>query len=699
MNEISIKDVTISNYNSTSQTVISGELTAVESVVKIFSEKEIQAIKLNVSSAFHSKYVAHAEEKLKGFLKSIVFKSPKIPVFSNVTGKKYPNNPEKIKSILLKQITSPVKWVDEILNIYQLGGRKFLEIGPKKTLFFFTKDILKKHKDIEVNFTLSPKSSEEEQLLKIFNKYKSSKPGRTLDEIEIKSPVVIDQKQNIEKTFPPSIIEENKLNWNEELSKIKQLPFFNEFLEEQKELLSSVIIQGFHNYFKRYKSSLENKYAMNESGILSSPAVITGVGIGLPGKNREIFDEKNIDDILDGKNFIEVVSNEYKEQLLQKNIVRLEKSSDGNAKFIHVDDTSKVIHLAGQLGHFNPEDDYKLDPKLLNALDITFQLAICAGYEALKDAGIPLVRRIIKTSTGKTLSGDWALPEVLQDDTGIIFASAFPGYDNFAEECLLGSNRNQNKLNTTEDGDDTFNRSFLFRVLSMGHSQFAQLIKAKGPNTATNAACASTPQAIGIAEDWIRNNRCKRVIVITADNVTSKNLFQWIGAGFIASGAGTTKAKWEDAVLPFGKGRNGIILGAGAGAFVIEQKAEAEARGVKPIVDILGTFFSNSAYHGSRLDKDDITQKFNDFILEIEKKHGISKSELAKEAMFVSHETYSPARGGSAESELNALQKTFGKNAYNMLIINTKGYTGHPMGAGIEEVVAIKSMEKGIIPP
>ena len=67
--------------------------------------------------------------------------------------------------------------------------------------------------------------------------------------------------------------------------------------------------------------------------------------------------------------------------------------------------------------------------------------------------------------------------------------------------------------------------------------------------------------------------------------------------------------------------------------------------------------------------------------------------------MFVSHETYSPARGGSAESELTALKNTFGENAYNMLIINTKGYTGHAMGAGIEEAVAIKSMEKGKIPP
>ncbi|MHA1542791.1 MAG: beta-ketoacyl synthase N-terminal-like domain-containing protein, partial [Candidatus Hodarchaeales archaeon] len=321
------------------------------------------------------------------------------------------------------------------------------------------------------------------------------------------------------------------------------------------------------------------------------------------------------------------------------------------------------------------------------------QLAICAGYEALKDAGIPLVRSNIKTSTGQILPGDWSLPEDLQEDTGIIFVSAFPGLNNFAEEL------SSNSVENSGEGDKNFNRAFLFRVLSMGHSQFAQLIKAKGPNTSTNAACASTPQAIGIAEDWIRTGRCKRVIVITADNVTSKTLFQWIGAGFLASGAATTKSQWEDAVLPFGEGRNGIIIGAGASAFVIEQESGAKARGVKPIVEVLGSYFANSAYHGSRLDKAHISEKLAEFVSEMEKRHGITKNELASEGMFVSHETYSPARGGSAESELIALEKAFGKKAYDMLIINTKGYTGHAMGAGIEEAVAIKSMEKGVIPP
>jgi len=69
-----------------------------------------------------------------------------------------------------------------------------------------------------------------------------------------------------------------------------------------------------------------------------------------------------------------------------------------------------------------------------------------------------------------------------------------------------------------------FDRRFLFRVLSMGHSQFADLIGARGPNTQVNAACASTTQALSVAEDWIRAGRCRRVVVVSADDATGERL-------------------------------------------------------------------------------------------------------------------------------------------------------------------------------
>ncbi len=63
----------------------------------------------------------------------------------------------------------------------------------------------------------------------------------------------------------------------------------------------------------------------------------------------------------------------------------------------------------------------------------------------------------------------------------------------------------------------------------MGHSQFAEYIGARGPNTHVNAACASTTHAVAIAEDWIRAGRARRVVIVAGDDVISGSLSKWIG--------------------------------------------------------------------------------------------------------------------------------------------------------------------------
>jgi len=82
-----------------------------------------------------------------------------------------------------------------------------------------------------------------------------------------------------------------------------------------------------------------------------------------------------------------------------------------------------------------------------------------------------------------------------------------------------------------------------------------------------------------------------------------------------------------------------------------------------------------------------------------EGRFGISRSRIAAETMFVSHETYTPARGGSAAAEIHALRGAFGEQANQVIIANTKGFTGHTMGVGVEDVVAVKALEYGILPP
>src|SRR5581483_3452188 len=92
-------------------------------------------------------------------------------------------------------------------------------------------------------------------------------------------------------------------------------------------------------------------------------------------------------------------------------------------------------------------------------------------------------------------------------------------------------------------------------------------------------------------------------------------------------------------------------------------------------------------------------QVMEQLVSEAEKRHGVSRQEIAPQMVFVSHETYTPARGGSAAAEIHALRGVFGQNADKIVIANTKGFTGHAMGAGIEDVVAVKSLETGVVPP
>ncbi|MHA1853690.1 MAG: SDR family NAD(P)-dependent oxidoreductase [Candidatus Heimdallarchaeaceae archaeon] len=711
--------VSVANYNSPSQTVISGENSAVDKAIEIAKAKGYSATKLRVSTAFHSKIVEPAKDHMKKVLNKLTFSPPKIPVYANVTAEPYPSDSKQIQELLIKQISSSVQWVKTIENIYRDGGAIFVEVGPKKALFKFAQGILA-DKKISTFLTLLPSKPEKELIHDTIAKIK-----------EITSKTEVKRVVEYKYETPFNVLENDK-----ELKELMQKPYFKEYLQENIPVLKALLMNGYELYEKKYRKSLEIAENVKKLNIETGNIGITGVGIGIPGKTAKVFDDANFDKIFAGEILIEEISDDTKREILNKNIVQLVKSPDGNASFDCIDDISKVIQLAAQLGEFTPEKDFGISQKLLKALDTSFQLAICAGLEALKDAGIPLVKAKIKTSTGKVLEGEWVLPPQLQEETGIVFASAFPGYEALVKELtayftwafsteyaekfdemfkqLIQSINNEEfrlflekwyadakKEFVDLSGEEQyqFSRQFLFKVLSMGHSQFAQLIKAKGPNTSINAACASTTQAIGMAEDWIRTGRCKRVIVIAGESASSDTLLPWIGSGFLVAGGVTTEKAIEKAVLPFGTGRNGLIVGSAAAGLVVESEEAYNERGVKPIVDVLGTYFANSAYHGSRLDVSHISTQLDEFIYRVEKRHGISRDEIAEKGMFVSHETYTPARGGSAEAEVSALKTVFGNKANKISIINTKGFIGHAMGAGIEECIAIKSMEKGKIPP
>ena len=250
-----------------------------------------------------------------------------------------------------------------------------------------------------------------------------------------------------------------------------------------------------------------------------------------------------------------------------------------------------------------------------------------------------------------------------------------------------------------DDGEGRFDRRYLFQTLAMGHSQFAQYSGIRGPNTIINLACASATAAFGVAEDWLNADRVDRVVIISADDVTGDDMWEWIGGGFAASGAAATHNVVEETALPFDRRRNGLVLGMGAAAFVVERNSEAQERGVQPIAELLGATTANSAFHGTRLDVEHVAETVDNFVSSMENQWGINRHEIASDTVFFSHETYTPARGGSAQSEVRALRDTFTHSTDKLVIANTKGFTGHPMAVGIEDASMFHGMKTGRIPP
>ena len=130
------------NYNSSAQTVIAGETEAAEKAAAKFSEMGAKAVKLGVSSAFHSKLMQPAADEFAPAIADITFNKPGVEFYSNLIGglqTDFDNMPEK----LAKHIVSPVRFTSELAALQAAGYENFVELGPNKVLTGLVKKTLK----------------------------------------------------------------------------------------------------------------------------------------------------------------------------------------------------------------------------------------------------------------------------------------------------------------------------------------------------------------------------------------------------------------------------------------------------------------------------------------------------------------------------------------------------------------------------
>jgi acyl transferase domain-containing protein/NAD(P)-dependent dehydrogenase (short-subunit alcohol dehydrogenase family) len=135
-------DVVLANRNSPIQGVLSGSLDAITRTEEKCREKGFRTVRLPVSAAFHSPLVQHAQKPFSQAIENISILPTDIPVFSNTTGSSYPADPKKAKQLLGDHLLSPVDFVSEIENLFNMGVRTFVEVGPKSVLTGLVKSIL-----------------------------------------------------------------------------------------------------------------------------------------------------------------------------------------------------------------------------------------------------------------------------------------------------------------------------------------------------------------------------------------------------------------------------------------------------------------------------------------------------------------------------------------------------------------------------
>jgi hydroxymethylglutaryl-CoA synthase len=260
------------------------------------------------------------------------------------------------------------------------------------------------------------------------------------------------------------------------------------------------------------------------SGKTTVKVVVTGVSAALPGRDHEVLPTgvDNIERIISGESFITPIPDDIKDDMLQKNIFETIKTSDGTLAKVPIKTYERSINISASLGRFSLSS-YGVSASIVSTMDKAVQVAIAAGLEALKDAGIV-------TGVGTGTSG-WELPASMQNSTGIVYATSFPALDTAVEEVtkyfkskaidqfevnqvfrVFKEKLTARGVNITEELQESmnqieqlvdaysseqsisspyeFDRKFLFRVLVLGNAQLAQIIKAKGPNLQSNAACA-----------------------------------------------------------------------------------------------------------------------------------------------------------------------------------------------------------------
>jgi len=131
----------LANYNTPEQTVISGTKELVARAGEAAKAAGARVVPLKVSGAWHSPLMAEAGPDFAALLDTLTFQPPRLPLYLNATAAPE-TDPERLRQAMARQLTSPVRWADLILNLHKTGVDTWVEVGPKNVLTGLVRKIL-----------------------------------------------------------------------------------------------------------------------------------------------------------------------------------------------------------------------------------------------------------------------------------------------------------------------------------------------------------------------------------------------------------------------------------------------------------------------------------------------------------------------------------------------------------------------------
>ena len=338
----------------------------------------------------------------------------------------------------------------------------------------------------------------------------------------------------------------------------------------------------------------------------------------------------------------------------------LTAGKSGIDRITRFDASSLPVTIAGEVKGFDPEAF--IEKKEVKKMDLFIHYAVAAAQLAMDDSGL-------------------VIDDANAERVGVLVGAGLGGLPTIEKyhSALM------------EGGYKKISPFFIpMLIINLAPGHISMRFGAKGPNVSSVSACATGTHSIGDAYHMIKRGDADAMIAGgTESTVTPLG----IGGFAVMKALSTRNDDPQRASRPFDRGRDGFVMGEGAGIVVLEEYEAARARGAKIYGEVVGYGLTGDAYH---------------LTAPAPGGEGAARCmRMALRGAGINPEDvdYINAHGTSTPMndlyESMAIKTVFGDHAKKVMVSSTKSMTGHLLGAagGIEAVYALMTMQNGVVPP